>query len=221
MNSLRSLGWLCAGGDRGGSTVPIPDERTSVGMFFSGALHRQIETCCNYFSVVPSFHSFSVVFCQIATGRTELQATAHNLKWVCCSLQKSSWQMQYFLLRSLRAVGRNEQILSHRISWVLGQVRNEAWVATGAQKGMQNYVWCVVRPLCKYLLYCSYWNTFTDIFWQSEHLFWKHFLGFEGCSYSIVCSIEGEKKWEVLFRFAFTCGSSSPLMKKSLGSGRR
>ena len=57
--------------------------RTSVGMCFSRALHHQIETCCNCFSVVPSFTSFSVLFCQLATGRTELQGTAHNLKWVC------------------------------------------------------------------------------------------------------------------------------------------
>lgn len=44
-------------------------------------------------------------------------------------------------------------------------------------------------------------------------------LAFEGCSYSIVCSVEGGKKWEMLFKLVVTCGSSSTLMEKSLGLG--
>ena len=84
MNSLilRLPDCLCAGGECRGSAEPIPDENVFGHVFPQGASPSN-QDLLNCFSVVPSFTSFSVLFCQLATGRTELQATAHNLKWVC------------------------------------------------------------------------------------------------------------------------------------------
>lgn len=164
--------WLFVTGHR----APVP-AKNSRGDILAQVVYSQSTRP----ATVAAFQSCQVpafFYPFLSDGHSESQGTAGSLRWVCINDENplfGKWR-----ICTVFAVCGGEELGNKQCHPVSHGFSARAETSTSYRRGsggMQRSFSCAVCPPSKYLFYCSYWNTFTNIFWQSKPLFWKHWLG--------------------------------------------
>lgn len=167
---------------RTGQQAPIPDKNSGGNHPpvppAPQAVYRQITTCYSCFSVMPSFF-FQSFPARQPLWRTELQGTENDLKWVCMNYENPLFGKQnIFTQCTVRGREERGSQWRHPVSMeFLGGSAMKHEQEQVHRKECRNISDVFVDPVCGYWFSWSSWNAFTNIFWQSKHLFWKHLLG--------------------------------------------